>query len=321
MGAMGLGLAALGRPGYINLGHGDDLENDYDIERMRARTHAVLDAALAAGVRYFDTARSYGRAEEFLANWLGARGTESDFPEVFIASKWGYTYTADWKVEAEKHEVKEHSLENLDRQWRKSRDLLGNDLNLYQIHSATVETGVLENADVLNRLVELKQQGVQMGLSLSGPHQATALGRALEARVDGRPVFEAVQATYNILERGAGPALREAHDAGWKVIIKEGLANGRLTNRNNLTEDQSMVADLAEQAARLNVSPDTLALAFILAEPWVDIVLSGAATSEHLASNLRARELKMEQETRDALNRLEQSPLEYWIQRSGLAWQ
>ena len=63
----GLGLAALGRPGYINLGHAADLHADYDVAAMEGRAHAVLDAAHAAGVRYFDAARSYGRAEEFLA--------------------------------------------------------------------------------------------------------------------------------------------------------------------------------------------------------------------------------------------------------------
>src|SRR5690242_13516032 len=63
---IGLGLAALGRPGYINLRHADDLTRDYDPAAMQTRAHATLDAAWAAGVRYFDAARSYGRAEEFL---------------------------------------------------------------------------------------------------------------------------------------------------------------------------------------------------------------------------------------------------------------
>ena len=71
---MGLGLAALGRPGYINLGHGDDLAHDYDSDVMEARTHAVLDAAWDASVRYFDAARSYGKAEAFLSSWLQSRG-------------------------------------------------------------------------------------------------------------------------------------------------------------------------------------------------------------------------------------------------------
>ena len=47
---MGLGLAALGRPGYINLGHHEDLERNYDVAVMEARAHGVLDAAWNAGM-------------------------------------------------------------------------------------------------------------------------------------------------------------------------------------------------------------------------------------------------------------------------------
>ena len=45
---IGLGLAALGRPGYINLGHGDDIA-DSSRERMERAAHAVLDAAYDGG--------------------------------------------------------------------------------------------------------------------------------------------------------------------------------------------------------------------------------------------------------------------------------
>src|SRR4051794_39991968 len=105
---LGLGLAALGRPGYINLGHAEDLGQDYDASHMEARAHAVLDSAWAAGVRYFDAARSYGQAERFLAEWLAARGIPPE--AVVVGSKWGYTYTAGWQVRADKHEVKNHTL-------------------------------------------------------------------------------------------------------------------------------------------------------------------------------------------------------------------
>jgi len=90
---LGIGLAALGRPGYINLGHNQDLQNNHDVAIMESRAHGVLDAAWKAGIRYFDTARSYGRAEEFLHSWLLKREIEA--ASITIGSKWGYTYTAD----------------------------------------------------------------------------------------------------------------------------------------------------------------------------------------------------------------------------------
>ena len=210
---MGLGLAALGRPGYINLGHQDDLERDYSPESMQRRAHDVLDAAWQAGMRYFDAARSYGKAEVFLASWIAARNI--DPASVTVASKWGYTYTADWQVSlpaGQAHEVKQHSLERLDAQYQESQQLLGAQLDLYQVHSATLESGVLDNQEVLSRLAELRDQGLAIGLSVSGPAQAAVVRKAIECHVGGRQVFAAVQATWNLLEPSAGEALRLASD-------------------------------------------------------------------------------------------------------------
>jgi len=70
---IGLGLAALGRPAYITLGREQDLGSDRSISAMERRSHAVRDEAFAAGIGYFDAARSYGLAETFLRAWLDAR--------------------------------------------------------------------------------------------------------------------------------------------------------------------------------------------------------------------------------------------------------
>ena len=313
---IGLGLAALGRPGYINLGHDEDLAQ-YDVEAMERQTHRVLDAAWAAGVRYFDAARSYGLAEAFLGSWL--RGCE--FIEPFtVGSKWGYTYTADWQVEADTHEVKEHSLSVLTRQWAESREHLGAYLKLYQIHSATLESGVLENKSVLNELERLKHEGVRIGLSLSGPRQAETLYKALTVKRDGVRLFDAVQATFNLLERSAGGALAEAHGAGLGVIIKEALANGRLTTRNDAPEFAGGLERLRAQAERLNTTVDALALAFALAQPWADVVLSGAATAAHLRSNFGAAEVVWDDLAEGSLEPLRETAEVYWETRGRLPW-
>src|SRR6478609_8166938 len=93
---LGLGLAALGRPGYVTLNPASDLGASYDPAAMEAHAHDVLDAAFDAGIRYVDAARSYGRAEDFVASWLRARKIAPG--DVVVASKWGYTYTADWST-------------------------------------------------------------------------------------------------------------------------------------------------------------------------------------------------------------------------------
>jgi hypothetical protein len=70
---IGLGLASLGRPAYMTWGRDADLGADRSIRAMRCRCYALLDAARAAGVRYVDTARSYGLAEQFLSAWCDDR--------------------------------------------------------------------------------------------------------------------------------------------------------------------------------------------------------------------------------------------------------
>jgi aryl-alcohol dehydrogenase-like predicted oxidoreductase len=315
---LGLGLAALGRPGYINLGHAADLAGDYDVAAMEARAHSVLDAARAAGARYFDAARSYGRAEAFLASWLRSRQVAPG--EVTVGSKWGYTYTAGWRAQAERHEIKDHSQATLRRQWQESRALLGDHLRLYQVHSATLESGILADRAVLEELAGLRAAGVKVGLTLSGPAQGETLRRALEVEAGGRRVFDCVQATWNLLEPSAGPALREAHEAGLGVLIKEALANGRLTARNEAGAFAEKRQLLDVEAARLGTTVDGLALAAALARPWADVILSGAASVEQFRSNLGALDVPWGEEPEGRLQALAEAPGEYWATRGRLPW-
>jgi aryl-alcohol dehydrogenase-like predicted oxidoreductase len=301
---IGLGLAALGRPGYINLGHGEDLGADRSPEAMERGAHAVLDAAWAAGVRYLDAARSYGRAEDFLGSWLAARSPEG----VTVGSKWGYVYTAGWRIAADPPEVKHHDLATLRAQLGETRERLGRWLALYQIHSATPESGVLEDEAVLEELSRLRGSGVAIGVTTSGASQAATIDRAV-----GLGLFDAVQATWNLHERAAEAALERAHDAGLVVIVKEALANGRLSPRG---------ADprLAEAARAAGASEDALALAAVLARPWADLALSGAASVATLASNLAAAGVGWTTALEQRLAVLREDPSDYWARRSALPW-
>ncbi len=291
---IGLGLAALGRPGYITLDRAKDLGSDRSVAALERRSHEVLSAAYDAGIRYFDAARSYGFAERFLGSWLRERGLPPK--AITVGSKWGYTYVGDWQVEARVHEVKDHSLAALRRQIAESRALLGEYLDLYQIHSATLESGVLDDYAVLSELNALRVSGLTIGLSVSGPRQADVIRRALAVSVDGVNAFQSVQATWNLFEPSAGPALAEAHQAGWGVIIKEALANGRLADR------------------------DQHAIAAALANSWVDVVLSGAVTEAQLRSNVGALTMPLLPDELAALSKLAEPPDRYWKERSQLAW-
>jgi aryl-alcohol dehydrogenase-like predicted oxidoreductase len=315
---MGLGLAAIGRPGYINVGHGDDFRRK-DVESVKKQAFSVLDTAWDNGIRYFDAARSYGLAESFLFSWLEERHISPD--DVVVGSKWGYVYTADWAIDVDVHEVKDHSTDVLVRQWAESQRNLGRFLNIYQIHSATEESGVLQNDDVLDQLWELKRNGIVIGLTVSGPHQADTIYQALEVQRDGVRLFESVQATWNILERSTTAALQTAYEAGWGVIVKEALANGRLTTRGIRKRGKAKhFRPLSAVAERLDTSIDALALQAVMAQPWADVVLSGASKARHLRSNLYAFDVDWQDDILDELEALVESPEDYWQTRSRLKW-
>lgn len=317
---LGLGLAAVGRPGYITLGRDRDLPTARTPAVLATRTAEICDAAWTSGVRYFDAARSYGRAEEFLASWLAERTIGPD--AVTIGSKWGYRYTAGWSVDAPVHEEKDLSLGRFVTQLAESRTLLGNQLDLYQIHSATAESGCLEDTRLLAALVSARRSGAcrALGLSLSGPTSDRALELALAARVDGERVFDTVQATVNILEPSLLPLLATAAAEGLGVIAKEVHANGRLTDANPRPEDAALVARLRALAAADGTGIAELALAFVLAHAQIDVALSGAATTAQLASHVAAAGRRLEPEARDALASLAEPRDAYWRTRGRLPW-
>jgi aryl-alcohol dehydrogenase-like predicted oxidoreductase len=303
-----LGLAALGRPAYINLGREGALPPERDVESMRAATFAVLDDAYAAGIRHVDVARSYGRSEEFLAGWLAERG----HADVEVSSKWGYAYVGDWRLDADVHEVKEHSATRFAAQWAETLMLLGNRVGLYQVHSLTVDSPLFTDEPLIEALAELSANGVAVGFSTSGPAQAAAIERAFALEVAGRPVFSAVQSTWNVLEPSAGPALAAAHAAGKRVLVKETLANGRLAVEAPET--------LREVAAAHGTGPDAVAVAAVLANDWADRAVIGPASPAQLAANLQAAALELTPAERDALAALAEEPGAYWRHRSSLEW-
>lgn len=302
-------MAALGRPAYINLGRVNTLPVDRGVPAMRRAARAVLDAAHRAGIRWVDVARSYGLAEEFLAGWLADRG----YRDFTVSSKWGYTYVGGWRLDATMHEVKEHSASSLSRQWTESRELLGPAIKLYQVHSLTLDSPLFTDEPLQRALAALTDDGVRVGFSTSGPHQSRSIRRAFELEVAGRPIFTAVQATWNLLEPSAGRALSEAHAAGNLVLVKETLANGRLVARAPEV--------LRRIGQRHGVGADAVAVAAVLARRWADVVLVGPASPAQLASNLAATRINLTDGELRALAAVAEQPGQYWTRRSSLRWQ
>jgi aryl-alcohol dehydrogenase-like predicted oxidoreductase len=133
-----------------------------------------------------------------------------------------------------------------------------------------------------------------------------------------------VQATWNLLEPSAAPALARAHGAGWLVVVKEAVANGRLTSAGDEPRADAL-------AAADGQAVDAYAIGVARAQPWSDVVLSGAVTAEQLASNLASRAPTAPRATdaapdaapdaaSAALAALAEDPAAYWAARSARAW-
>jgi aryl-alcohol dehydrogenase-like predicted oxidoreductase len=312
---IGLGLAALGRPAYITSGRGADLP-DRSVAGLRVRTETVLDAAYAGGVRYVDAARSYGKAEEFLAGWLADRGHD----DVVVGSKWGYRYTGGWRLDGGGQEVKEHSLAMFTSQLGETRGYLGDRLALYQVHSLTEDSGALSDHALLSALARLRDDGVLIGLSTSGPRQADTLRRALAVTVGGKPLFSATEVTWNLLEPSVQAAAAEAAQAGWAVLVKEAVANGRLAPGGDAAGPGS---PLAAAGAATGVTPDAIAIGAALAQPWATVVLSGAVSAAQMDANLAALRLPRPlagQLASRLTETIAESATAYWAERSARSW-
>lgn len=304
---IGLGLAALGRPEYINIR--DNYDIDKSISAFKKNTFDVLDNAYKSGIRYFDTAPSYGKGEQFLLEWH----QEKKYDDVYFGTKWGYTYVADWQLNYNgKHEIKEHSLEKLIEQWETSKNLLPN-LKYYQIHSATLDSGVLENTSVHQKLAELSTKfNIKIGLSASGVHQSEIIKKALKIKVENQKLFDVFQITYNFLEQRTKEIIKELHELNKTIIIKEALANGRIFDKENDI--------LTLLSKKYNVGKDAIAIRFVMDSINPDIILSGAFSTKQLEENLNANQFQLTIDELSALKKLKIKSKDYWQERSELEW-
>ena len=312
---IGLGLAALGRPEYINLRQVTDLDKSQ--EYYRNNTHNILDFAYAQGVRHFDTAPSYGKGEEFLQQWYG----QNPHKDLMFSTKWGYTYVANWDLGyKEPHEIKEHSLKKLQAQWAVSKHLLPA-LKIYQIHSATFESGVLENSQVLDELFRIKKEtGLKMGISTSGDRQPELLEFASGIRIENELLFDSFQVTFNILETSTNIALKQLIKGGRTVIVKEALANGRMFRHDHYKHYEELYTCLDRLSEKYQVSVDAIALRFIIDYLQPEVVLSGASNIKQLTENLKALKFELDHQELASLKKFAVDSKFYWNERKKLQW-
>ncbi|MEL6356102.1 MAG: aldo/keto reductase [Bacteroidota bacterium] len=311
---IGLGTAAIGRPQYINIRQQQARTFDYD--EFYQRGLSILEQAYRLGIRYFDTAPGYGMAEQLLIDWL----KNNELVEAEVATKWGYTYTANFDPTATTHEVKEHSLAKLNEQWQQSQCLLPK-LSTYQIHSATFETGVLENQAVLERLFELKTEAqLHIGLTTTGDNQVEVLRKALSIRMNGVDLFDAFQITYNVFDQSTFAMAREIVAKGKRVIVKEALANGRVFPNEAYLHYNATYQKLQALSQKYQVGIDAVALRFCVDSLSPFVVLSGAASIKQLQENLLTATFQLTVEEIASLRALAIPATAYWEERKQLGW-
>jgi aryl-alcohol dehydrogenase-like predicted oxidoreductase len=311
---LGLGTAALGRPQYINVRQNNNIK--HDLETFRKHSFQVLEDAYNSGIRYFDTAPGYGLAEGLVLEWLQTKNDKS----IEVATKWGYTYTANFDANATVHEVKEHSLAKLNEQWGYSKQLLPY-LKVYQIHSATLETGVLENKEVLEQLAFLKKEyNLKIGLTTTGTNQVEVIKKALDVLVNGEQVFDLFQVTYNFLDQSLKEISDELINQKKSIVIKEALANGRMFRNEKYAHYKEMYATLESLAKKHKVGVDAISLKYCEQTITNSIVLSGASNSEQFEENLKINSFLLSNDEIELLNSFKIKPEFYWKERKELQW-
>ncbi|MDC1161999.1 aldo/keto reductase [Tenacibaculum sp.] len=311
---LGLGTAALGRPQYINIRNADAINEN--IEAFKQNSLAVLENAYKKGIRYFDTAPGYGLAEELLLDWVLTKNDAS----IKIATKWGYTYVANFKKNAKTHEVKEHSLAKLNEQWQVSKALLPY-LKVYQIHSTTLETGVLENKAILEKLALLKtENNIQIGITTTGANQNEVIKKALDVSFENEQLFDAFQVTYNILEQSLIHVSEQLKKENKSIIIKEALANGRLFRNQKFHHYNELYTTLELLSKKYHVGIDAIALNFCNNTIPNSTILSGASNNKHLEDNIKSVSVNLEEKDIALLSNFGSNATQYWEERKLLDW-
>lgn len=259
-------------------------------------TTVVVDAALDAGVTYFDTASNYGngQSERFLGTALGSRRDE-----VVVATKFGVPVPGvDGSGGARPDYVRAAAERSL-------RELGTDRIDLYQLHTPDPDTPI---AETLGAMAQLVEQGKVLEIGCSNLDAAQTAEALAAADAGSLPRFISNQIHYSLLHR-------EPEENGLaEVAAREGLAllpfyplaSGLLTGKarkgetpqGRLQMDRhqhfltaanfAIVEGLRAFAEEREVSMVTVAIGWLLARPTVPSVTPGATRPEQIASNVEA---------------------------------
>jgi aryl-alcohol dehydrogenase-like predicted oxidoreductase len=269
--------------------------NNFGMRIGRAETKAVVDAALDAGINFFDTADIYGgtKSETYLGAALGARRDE-----IVLATKFGGAYEGH-EGGASPAYIRTAVEDSLTR--------LGTDhIDLYQQHVPDPKTPI---AETIGTLVELVAEGKVREFGCSN-FNVDMLTEAAAATPDGSPGFVSVQNHYILFREPEDGVLEWCDGAGVAFLPFFPLASGLLSGKyragepppegtrlaamgdgakSQLSDERlAAVADLDELAEREGHTVLDLAFGWLLTRPAVASVIAGATRPEQVTGNVAA---------------------------------
>ena len=268
--------------------------NNFGARLDAARTAAVVQAALDAGITFFDTADIYGgtRSEEFLGRALGTRRRD-----VIVATKF------DMAVDARRRRAKP---EYVRQAAEDSLRRLGTEcIDLYQLHQPDPDTPIADTLEALDGLVRAGKVR-EIGCSNFSADQVRAAQQAVRP---GAARFASVQNEYSLLHREAEKAvIPECLRAGLSFIPYFPLASGLLTGKYRRGQPppagsrlQSqfgtepftdanlvLVESLRTFAASREHSLVDLAVSWLASRPAVASVITGATSAQQVQANAAA---------------------------------
>jgi aryl-alcohol dehydrogenase-like predicted oxidoreductase len=281
------------------------------------RSFELLDALLASGLNFVDTADVYsrwvpgnqgGESETILGKWFKARGNRS---QVVLATKVG-TPMGEGKQGLSRNYIRqavEASLKRLQTDY----------IDLYQSHRDDEST---PQAETLGVYAELIQAGKVRAIGASN-FTAERLQSALEvSRKQNLPRYESLQPEYNLYDRGGYESALEAVCVknGLGVIPYFSLASGFLSGKYRSAAEAAsrpraamlkkyftergmrILESLDEVASKVKASPAQVALAWLMARPGITAPIASATTVEQLYELVAATRLELPQGAVEKLN-------------------
>jgi aryl-alcohol dehydrogenase-like predicted oxidoreductase len=280
--------------------------------------YTILDAFVEAGFNLIDTADVYsrwvpgnkgGESETIIGNWLQERGNRQ---KVVIATKVGGEMGLGLRGLS-----RGYILNAAERSLRRLRT---DHIDLYQSHYDDPGAPIEETLEAYEQLIK---EGKVRAIGASN-FTAERFSRSLAISEEkGLPRYESLQPRYNLydraeFERSLAPLCREQ---GIGVIGYYGLASGFLTGKYRFVQDLSKsargervrayltergfrtLAALDQVSERHKVSPASIALAWVMAQPGITAPIASATSVEQLKELVEAVTVKLDRQDRELLDR------------------